>query len=124
MSSSVSSPWAIPSSRSNALRRRSREGRSGGNSFSNTSLTVLADPAKIEADALTRLSAIHREVSVVRGLGRLPMRVATEEFEREYLIELVKSAGRSVAAAAQIAQVHPKSLERLLRKHGLKARDL
>lgn len=52
------------------------------------------------------------------------MRVAAEEFEREYLIDLVRSSGRNLAAAAQLAQIHPKSLERLLRKHGLRAKDL
>ena len=85
---------------------------------------ILADPAKIEADALTRLTAVHAHVTTGGRIGRLPMRVATDEFEREYLVELVKSAGRSVAEAARIAEVHPKSLERLLRKHGLRARDL
>lgn len=85
---------------------------------------ILADPEKIQADAVTRLGAIQKEIAVSRRPGRLPMRIAVEEFEREYLIELVRGAGRSIHTAAQIAQIHPKSLERLLRKHGLRARDM
>lgn len=85
---------------------------------------ILADPEKIHADAVTRLGAIQKEIVVSERRGRLPMRIAVEDFEREYLIDLVRGAGRSIHTAAQIAQIHPKSLERLLRKHGLRARDM
>lgn len=85
---------------------------------------ILADPEKIRADVVTRLGAIQKEIAVSQRPGRLPMRIAVENFEREYLIELVRGAGRSIHTAAQIAQIHPKSLERLLRKHGLRARDM
>lgn len=84
---------------------------------------ILADPAQIEADALTRLNAVGKGVSV-GSIGRMPMRAAAERFEREYLIDLLRVAGRSVQRAAEIAEVHPKSIERLLRKHGLRAREI
>jgi DNA-binding NtrC family response regulator len=84
---------------------------------------ILADPAKIEADAVTRLAAVHGELILADRIGRLPMRTAVEQFEREYLTELLRTAGRRVATAAQIAQIHPKSLARLLRKHGIHAGD-
>jgi two-component system, NtrC family, response regulator GlrR len=85
---------------------------------------ILADPGRIKADAVGRLNAIAKAIEGgVQQLGRLPMRVATEQFEREYLNELLRASGRNLQAAAAIAQIHPKSLERLLRKHGLRVKE-
>lgn len=44
--------------------------------------------------------------------------------EREYLVRLLRRCGGNLDQAAQEAGVHRKSLERLLRQHGLKASDL
>ncbi len=58
----------------------------------------------------------------------LPIKEARERWvepmEREYLMRLVKRCGGDLDRAAQQAGVHRKSLERLLRQHGLKASDL
>jgi DNA-binding NtrC family response regulator len=85
---------------------------------------ILADPATIEADALTRLNAVRKTLSIGGGLGRLPMRLAVEQFEREYLTDLLRTCGRSIPRAGEVAELHPKSIERLLRKYGLRAKDL
>jgi DNA-binding NtrC family response regulator len=44
--------------------------------------------------------------------------------EREYLIRLLKRTGGDLDRAANDAGVHRKSLERLLRQHGLRAADM
>jgi DNA-binding NtrC family response regulator len=44
--------------------------------------------------------------------------------EREYLIRLIRRTGGDLERASQIAGVHRKSVERLLRKHGLKVGEL
>ena len=58
----------------------------------------------------------------------LPIKEAREKWvapmEREYLVRLVKRCNGDLDAAAKDAGVHRKSLERLLRQHGLKASDL
>ncbi len=83
---------------------------------------ILADTGKIEADALSRLNAITKAIEAGGAVGRLPMRVATEQFERDYLTELMRLSGGNLRAASATAQLHPKSLERLLRKHRLRLR--
>ena len=58
----------------------------------------------------------------------LPIKEARERWvapmEREYLVRLLKRCDGDLDRAAQDAGVHRKSLERLLRQHGLKASDL
>ncbi len=48
----------------------------------------------------------------------------TEPMEREYLIRLIRRTQGDLDRASEIAGVHRKSVERLLRKHGLKVNEL
>ena len=43
--------------------------------------------------------------------------------EREYLVRIIKRCDGDLDKAAEEAGIHRKSLERLLRQHGLKAAD-
>jgi DNA-binding NtrC family response regulator len=58
----------------------------------------------------------------------LPIREAREQWvapmEREYLVRLMRRCGGNIDRASEEAGVHRKSLERLLRQHGLKASEL
>jgi DNA-binding NtrC family response regulator len=45
---------------------------------------------------------------------------AKRRFEREYLIRLLARYNDDLRAAAVEADLHPKSLERLIRRHGLR----
>jgi DNA-binding NtrC family response regulator len=77
---------------------------------------ALADPAALRGDALARL------VEVRTAIGRtwhqrLPLEQAREQFDREYLRDLLAAAQGSIPHAAHAAGVHPKSLERLLRRY-------
>jgi transcriptional regulator with GAF, ATPase, and Fis domain len=47
-----------------------------------------------------------------------------ENFEREYLINLLKRNGLNISQAAKEARIDRKSIQRLLRKYNIKARDL
>ena len=57
----------------------------------------------------------------------LPIKEARDRWvapmEREYLVRIVKRCGGDLDKAAEEAGIHRKSLERLLRQHGLKAAD-
>jgi len=57
----------------------------------------------------------------------LPIKEARDRWvapmEREYLMRIVKRCGGDLDKAAEEAGIHRKSLERLLRQHGLKAAD-
>jgi DNA-binding NtrC family response regulator len=80
---------------------------------------VLADPQLIlDGDALSAAQALSRSVDGSLG-KRVSLRDARDEHDREYLAGLLRTTDGDIAAAAAIAEVHPKSLERLLRKHRL-----
>jgi DNA-binding NtrC family response regulator len=49
---------------------------------------------------------------------------AIESFERNFLVELLKKHRGHIGHAALEAGVNRKTVERLLKKHGLKAKDL
>ena len=66
------------------------------------SLTVNQDSRPLSAPALR---------------GRLPLQLAREQFDREYLRELLTNASGDVKRAAEVAEIHPKSLARLLRRY-------
>ena len=57
----------------------------------------------------------------------LPIKEARDRWvapmEREYLLRIVKRCGGDLDKASEEAGIHRKSLERLLRQHGLKASD-
>jgi DNA-binding NtrC family response regulator len=47
-----------------------------------------------------------------------------ESFEREYLLEVLKRCGGNVSRAARESGLHRKTLERMVKKHGLEPRTL
>ncbi|HVK77399.1 MAG TPA: sigma 54-interacting transcriptional regulator [Kofleriaceae bacterium] len=77
---------------------------------------ALADPAALAGDPLARLIELRASLRRTRR-GRLPLETARAEFDREYLRDLLADTGGDVRAAAELAGVHPKSLERLLRRY-------
>ncbi len=80
---------------------------------------VLGDPAALRrgdlADALRRSS---RRAPAADDFGG-PMEDARARFERGYLLRLLARHGRDRVAAAAEADIHPKSLARLIRRHDL-----
>ncbi len=64
----------------------------------------------------------------VSNVDGLPIKDArekwTEPMEKEYLARLIRRTGGDLDRAAEIAGVHRKSVERLLRKHGLKVHEI
>ncbi|MBE7448496.1 MAG: sigma 54-interacting transcriptional regulator [Kofleriaceae bacterium] len=79
---------------------------------------ALADPGALEGDPLARLIALRHGLRRTRR-ARLPLETARAEFDREYLRDLLDDTGHDLRAAAALAEVHPKSLERLLRRYKL-----
>ncbi|MEZ4404834.1 MAG: sigma 54-interacting transcriptional regulator [Kofleriaceae bacterium] len=79
---------------------------------------ALADPSALGGDPLGRL--VELRGALRRTRTRLPLEAARAEFDRGYLRELVADAGGDLRAAAEAAGVHPKSLERLLRRYQLR----
>ena len=76
---------------------------------------ALAEPAALAGDPLGRL--VELRASLRRTRARQPLEAARAEFDRAYLRELMADAGGDVRTAAEQAGVHPKSLERLLRRY-------
>jgi DNA-binding NtrC family response regulator len=66
--------------------------------------------------------------SDVTGLEGLPIKEARERWneplEREYLIRLIRRTAGDLESASVLAGLHRKSLERLLRQHGLRVDDI
>jgi two-component system response regulator GlrR len=80
---------------------------------------VLADPKLVGAsDALAAAQVLSRSVDGSLGRRR-SLRDARDEHDRDYLVEILRAAEGDITAAAAIAEVHPKSLERLIRKYRL-----
>jgi DNA-binding NtrC family response regulator len=75
---------------------------------------VLRESTTEEAAGELRRSFEHAVVNQV------PMRAARAEMEREYLTSLVRGTEGNLDEAARIAQIHRKSLERLLRRYKLR----
>ncbi len=79
---------------------------------------ALANPAELAKDIVSRL--LELRTSIARTMHtRLPLQSAREQFDREYLRDLMIESQGSVAEAARTADIHPKSLERLLRRYGV-----
>ena len=80
---------------------------------------ILADPRLVRAGALDAAQELSR--SVEQSIHkRITLRAARAAREREYLADLLRMTEGDLDQAAGIAQVHRKSLERLIRKHKLK----
>jgi DNA-binding NtrC family response regulator len=80
---------------------------------------ILADPKILKGEPLDALGELRKTVE--RSLSkRISLRAAREQREREYLEELLRAVEWDLDAAAELAEVHRKSLERLIRKHRLR----
>jgi DNA-binding NtrC family response regulator len=80
---------------------------------------AMADPQALRGDLALRLGELR--ASLGRTLhARLPLDQARAEFDREYLRDALAAHQGSIPHAAIAAGVHPKSLERLLRRYKLR----
>ncbi|HET7500514.1 MAG TPA: sigma 54-interacting transcriptional regulator, partial [Kofleriaceae bacterium] len=81
---------------------------------------ILADPRVLHGGA-TEPAAVELQRSVERAIHKQgTLRAARAEREREYLADLVRATDGNLDEAARIAQVHRKSLERMIRRHKLR----
>ncbi len=79
---------------------------------------AMAEPSALAKDGISRLVELRSSLS--RTLGtRPPLQVAREQFDRDYLRDILSATGGNLKRAADIADVHPKSLARLLRRYGI-----
>jgi DNA-binding NtrC family response regulator len=81
---------------------------------------ILGEPSLVHGG---ELAPTLREInSTERRLlpERVPLEEAKRRFEREYLVRLVTRHQGDFRAAAEEADIHPKSLQRLVRRHELK----
>jgi transcriptional regulator with GAF, ATPase, and Fis domain len=80
---------------------------------------ILADPKLVGGAALDAVTELTR--SVEKSISkRVTLRAARGEHERAYLSDLLRAVEGDLDEASRIAQVHRKSLERLIRKHKLR----
>ncbi len=78
---------------------------------------ILSEPERIEAGDLSQ--GLRRTVRRAEDPLQLPLEESKRQFERQYLIKLLSRFPGKRAEAALLAGIHPKSLQRLLRRHGL-----
>jgi two-component system response regulator GlrR len=79
---------------------------------------VIADGPIISATLIERaLSASPAGGESQRGI--LPLAEARAQFEREYLVQLLKLTGGNVSQAARIARRNRTEFYRLIERHGL-----
>lgn len=74
---------------------------------------------ELEANKITTVTP-HHDHHPHRDPSPLPLRDARAEFDREYLSRVLRSTGGDVRRAAAIAEIHPKSFERLMRRRGVR----
>ena len=80
---------------------------------------IMADPKLLAGDPLDALAELRKKAEPALR-RRVSLRAARDQTEREYLEDLVRSTDGNLDEAAAIAEVHRKSLERLLREHSIK----
>jgi DNA-binding NtrC family response regulator len=80
---------------------------------------IMSDPKRLTGDPLDALSELRRAAEPAMR-RRVSLRAARDQTEREYLEDLIRSTDGDLDEAARIAEVHRKSLERLLREHGIR----
>ncbi|HUS65671.1 MAG TPA: sigma 54-interacting transcriptional regulator [Kofleriaceae bacterium] len=79
---------------------------------------ALADPKELGKDVFSRM--VELRTSITRSMRVLPpLKEARDQLDREYLRDVLAAAGGDAARAAEMAQVHPKSFARLLRRYGI-----
>lgn len=83
-------------------------------------VVILGEPSQVQsgdlAPGLRALAFGEQSPSA----ERLPLEEAKRRFEREYLVHLVTRHQGDFKAAAEEAGIHPKSLQRLIRRHALR----
>ncbi len=84
---------------------------------------IMADPKLLAGDPLDALAELRKKAEPALR-RRVSLRAARDQTEREYLEDLVRSTDGNLDQAAEIAEVHRKSLERLLREYGIKRGEL
>ncbi len=77
---------------------------------------TLADPAELAKTGLATLVELRTSLARTKG-ALLPLEQSRAEHDREYLRDVLERAGGDIKRAAAMADIHPKSLERLLRKY-------
>jgi DNA-binding NtrC family response regulator len=80
---------------------------------------IMADAALLRGDPLDALAELRKKAEPALH-RRVSLRAARDQTEREYLEDLVRSTDGDLDEAARIAEVHRKSLERLLREHNIR----
>jgi DNA-binding NtrC family response regulator len=77
---------------------------------------IMSDPKRLVGNPLDALAELRGKAEPALR-RRVSLRAARDQAEREYLDDLVRATDGNLDDAARIAEVHRKSLERLLRKH-------
>jgi DNA-binding NtrC family response regulator len=84
---------------------------------------IMSDPKLLTGNPLDALAELRKKAEPALR-KRVSLRAARDQTEREYLEDLLRSTDGDLDAAAEVAEVHRKSLERLLREHGIRRKDL
>jgi DNA-binding NtrC family response regulator len=84
---------------------------------------IMSDPKLLTGNPLDALAELRKKAEPALR-KRVSLRAARDQTEREYLEDLLRSTDGDLDAASEIAEVHRKSLERLLREHGIRRKDL
>jgi DNA-binding NtrC family response regulator len=80
---------------------------------------IMSDPKLLHGDPLDAVAELRKRAEPAMH-HRVSLRAARDATEREYLEDLVRATDWDLDQAAAIAEVHRKSLERLLREHRIK----
>jgi DNA-binding NtrC family response regulator len=82
---------------------------------------IMSDPGLLAGDPLDALAELRKKAEPAMR-KRVSLRAYRDQAEREYLEDLLRSVDGDLDQASEIAELHRKSLERLLREHGIKRR--
>jgi DNA-binding NtrC family response regulator len=80
---------------------------------------IMSDPKLLHGDPLDAVAELRQKAEPAMH-RRASLRAARDQTEREYLEDLVRATDWDLDQAAAIAEVHRKSLERLLREHRIR----
>lgn len=76
----------------------------------------------MEDTSATTLAYNEPDTAPTTQTGPASLRDARAEFDRVYLDRLLQVSGGDIRRAAAIAEIHPKSFERLMRRRGVRRR--
>jgi DNA-binding NtrC family response regulator len=80
---------------------------------------IMSDPKLLRGDPLDAVAELRKRAEPAMH-KRVSLRAARDATEREYLEDLLRVTDWDLDQAAAIAEVHRKSLERLLREHNIR----